>query len=409
MPTIQLLGWPNEFNTVASFYQLLDHSVGVSGNATEANAQSPWGIAGTFSRLSVTITTNDRSTSTVTMRIDGADGNLTVTIPASTTGTFEDTSNTDVISGGELVNTFLALGGTGSNFIEGPRSIDFTPASGAAHRLASGAQSNLNSVNPYFFAPIGGQQTGSFTEAHYQVACPAGTWSNLAFEMRTNSRGTATDVKSRVGGADGNQIVTVSAGTTGSFEDVTNSDTVSAGDLIGITVDNGTGGGNFRTHWIGTAFAPSGSQYLLGCAQGGGGETFTTGSPIFHPPAGWLSPGYATEATAQAPITRPATLSRVRTYVFANGATSASTVRARVNGADGNGVVTITAATTGAFEDVTNSDSLADGDDLCWEIEVGSGGTGTIQLATISGWLTIPSGGLNLAVAMHHYRQMRNA
>ena len=386
MPTVQLFGWEGEFNIAADVFHALSHNPGVDSNTTEADAMVPWSIAGTFSNLVCRVIATDRAASTYVTRIDGADGNIVVTVAASTPGTYEDTTNSDTISGGEALAISLTLG-AGTTFIEGPQSIQFAPSSGTAFRMSAGSQANLSSTSPYFFAPFGGQQTGSFTESHYQVKTAAGVWSHLALRMRTNTRGTATNVKSRVGGADGNQIIAVPAGTTGSFEDTTNSDTLSDDDLICITVENGAGGGNFRTQWCGTELAPT-AAYLLGVGRGGGGQTFGTGSPLFNAPGGYLGPGYTTESDAQAKVTQDATLSNLRTVVFSNGATADSSVRSRINGVDGNLLVPITGATTGAFEDTTNSDTLVEDDLLNWEIEIGSGGTGAAQLTTIAGWLT---------------------
>jgi hypothetical protein len=63
----------------------------------------------------VNVSANTHSTSTViTFRINGANGNQTITIPASTTGYFEDAVNTDAVVVNDDVN-FQIVRGTGGS------------------------------------------------------------------------------------------------------------------------------------------------------------------------------------------------------------------------------------------------------------------------------------------------------
>lgn len=77
------------------------------------------------------------------------------------------------------------------------------------------------------------------------------------------------------------------------------------------------------------------------------------------------------------------TLSGMWVYVIANTISATSFVRLRKNGADGNQSISITASTTGAFEDTTNSDSITSSDYVNYSVV--TGGTGTsITLGPIS-------------------------
>ena len=67
------------------------------GSQAEGNFQTTFRSGGTASNLYCRISANDRAASTLTLRIDGGNGNQAVTITSSTTGDFEDTSNTDTI------------------------------------------------------------------------------------------------------------------------------------------------------------------------------------------------------------------------------------------------------------------------------------------------------------------------
>ena len=383
MATLQIRAWDSQFDVTSDWFFTVATNGGFSSASGEADVEHPWDAAGTFSHLLVPITANNRTAAAVfTLQVNNLDGNLTVSVPSATTGTFEDTTNSDTVSSGDTLSLFLDHSGTGTTFKIGPRSLDFAPSGGDFTFYVAGSGANLSSPSASFFFPIvGGLSTGSFTETHYEIPSPAGTYSGLACAIRTNGRGTTSNHKFRVNGADGNQINAIGAGVTGFFQDTTNSDTVSDDDLVDYVMATGTGGGNIRFWWSGVGIAPS-SSIFCGVAQGGGGPSLATGAPLFNAPDGPM-PFISTEADAQAKITQPATLADLRVFVFSNGATSDSTVRPRINGADGNLLATITGATTGAFVDTTNSDSLVADDLLCWEVEIGSGGTGTAQLASI--------------------------
>lgn len=82
----------------------------ISGNdnpstGTEINVQVPMPEDAVLRRLGLHVNTNTEAGAvTWKIRINGADGNLTISIPAATTGFFQDVSNSDVVSVGDLVN-----------------------------------------------------------------------------------------------------------------------------------------------------------------------------------------------------------------------------------------------------------------------------------------------------------------
>ena len=59
-------------------------------------------------------TTNSADESQWRLRIDGSNGNLAVTITASTTGVFGDTTNTDSVSQAQVVNYMFDFGTSGA-------------------------------------------------------------------------------------------------------------------------------------------------------------------------------------------------------------------------------------------------------------------------------------------------------
>ena len=79
------------------------------------------------------------------------------------------------------------------------------------------------------FQNLGGRAPQG-TEADGQVYLPlAFTWSNLSTNCMTYTADVSPTIKSRDDGVTGNQVITITA--TGQFEDVSNSDTVSANSL----------------------------------------------------------------------------------------------------------------------------------------------------------------------------------
>src|SRR5215212_809679 len=80
---------------------------------------------------------------------------------------------------------------------------------------------------------------------------------------------------------------------------------------------------------------------------------------------------------------RPAgTFSNLYLYVEFNDATGASTLRLRKNSANANQVISIAVASSGAFEDTTNTDTFADGDDVNLLLTIG--GTNQLGVRTAS-------------------------
>lgn len=98
-------------------YVLLNSGVGAANSGSESNVQFKlYDKSFAFKNLRVVVTANGcTSASTVTLRDDGSDTTLQVTIPASTTGTFEDTSHAPSVAAGSLVNYSVAAGSGGTS------------------------------------------------------------------------------------------------------------------------------------------------------------------------------------------------------------------------------------------------------------------------------------------------------
>jgi len=110
----RFLAWASTALTIISGNTTYIPLTVLAANATEANTQlALYDQSFTFRNLRVVVASNSISAATtLTLRDDGSDTSMTVSIPANTTGVFEDTTNHPVVAAGSLVN-FKVVGGTG--------------------------------------------------------------------------------------------------------------------------------------------------------------------------------------------------------------------------------------------------------------------------------------------------------
>lgn len=226
--------------SVTRYIQL---SGGTSNASTEANAQMDINTAGTLKNLYLFLNSNLRGdTCTFLSRINGANGNLSISIPAGVSGVFEDTVNSDTIAANDLVGLAFVLSTGSSNLNFRCSGVDlettnnkFFLSNADPDGLGLAAGANNYSV------PTGENQTNT-TEANSQVdANIACTVSNVVIYISTNGVTGNSTVAIRKNGADTAVKATITGSTTGWFED-TDSDTIVATDEINYHLAVGTGG-----------------------------------------------------------------------------------------------------------------------------------------------------------------------
>jgi len=83
-------------------------------NPTESERENIMPNAGTFKRMTFFIFEQKNAIQTITLRKNGADANQSLTIPASTTGTFQDLVNTDSFVSGDKFSYKLDISGAGT-------------------------------------------------------------------------------------------------------------------------------------------------------------------------------------------------------------------------------------------------------------------------------------------------------
>lgn len=378
-------------STVATTAAAATRSTPISGpyanNAVEARVQMTLRTAGEFSNLAVIVASNaNTGTSTVFLRKNTANGNLNVSIPTVTTGTFEDTTNTDSIASGDLVCLQVITGATGTlgitNF-----STQFSASSNTSQKLISTNDANFSTDSVTNFAPLSGSLAWGATEANCQTKFrTAGTIKNAALFVRVNSRTTTSTIGTRKNGAAGALSISIGAAVTGILEDTTNSDTIVSTDLACYFITTGTGGGNLNVTTLGVDFETTDNKFQT---SGGlaAGTSLTNLTRFFALHNGTA---FTSEATAASECNLAFTASRVGAYCSANAATGASTIDFRINSASSAVTCSAGAGLTGWFEDTTNSANVVADDNINIRIVSGTGGAITWHTVTLVGETSAP-------------------
>ena len=353
-------------------------SIHCDWHATEANRQVIWRHNATLSGLGCAIPTNSiNETSTVRIRINGANGNQVVSVAGLATGHFEDTTNSDSVTAGDKISLSCVTGATGTTFKVSNVSFNSAAASNTVRILGCNPVSGLNTDSVTRYIPIAGNPTPSATESadlkfNFKNAC---TLKHLQVNVQANSRNGTTTFRLRKNGADGNQTVSVSALATGWFEDTSNTDSISVNDDVNFSATTVTGGGNCVPQSITVAVETTddSTQFVV-CADPSSPVPIIAGATKVGGLGGIL-PNSTNELAQQHTVGDQGRFSKLQVYVSSNGVTATSTLRLRINGANGNSVVSISASSTGLFEDTSNTD-FAEPDDLI-NYQITAGATGT--------------------------------
>jgi hypothetical protein len=88
------------------------------------------------------------------------------------------------------------------------------------------------------------------------------------------------------------------------------------------------------------------------------------------------------------------TFSKISIRITTNTVSTTSTLKFRKNTANGTQTVNIAASTTGDFTDTSGTDTVADGDLVCFQLDIGPGGSGALFTASYSVLFTATSGAM---------------
>lgn len=208
------------------------------------------------------------------------------------------------------------------------------------------------------------------TETNAQITYrSAGTFSNLYINILTNDRGTST-FRTRKNVGNGNMVVSITG--TGKFEDIVNTDAVTAADEWNYSMVTGAGGTVFTFKITSVIFdATTNTVSRTGCDSNG--SINTASSTLVGALAGDGPQTLTVDSTAGVVYRTAGTLNNFFVNVTVNPRTTTTEFRSRKNSANGNLVVTYLTGQTGIKEDLVNSDSIVIGDLINSAIVTGTG------------------------------------
>lgn len=228
-----------------TYYWPVHCQLQATASTTETDCQTVEQYAGVYKNLGVRITSNSRTATTVRLRKNTANGNGAAVITASTTGWFEDPTNTDTVAASDVVD-IAVVNGTGTSSISyAIMAVEFentaNPGIGRTGQSYNVVVSFAHTTT--FYLPIAGAlRTGRSTEAESQIKVyDTYLFKGLSVKATQNSIANATTVTLRVNGADSALIASVTASSTGTFTDLTHNVTVASGDLVNMELTTGTG------------------------------------------------------------------------------------------------------------------------------------------------------------------------
>jgi len=350
-------------------------------NSTEANVQAKVYASYECRNLYVYVTNNSLDASTtVAFRINGADGNMGLSIPSGSTGGFEDTSSTDSVSSGDLIDFRVSAGGTTGSIYIRPLSCFMDTADGDALLVTSWPYMSYDKER-FCQLTDGGSYASSDAEARQKLYVD-GTLEKFRAYVSTNTLNGSARIYCYINGVD-NLVFSIASETTGEFESA-DSFSISAGDTVSFSLDT------YLASTGGIVVSLFQSQFDVRYSTDGnlhGLEEVTYGYTRYYSIGGDLDDvSSSTESRVQIPIRTNADLIRARNLyvrIAENTTNGVSTVATRKNGSDGNLQVSIGASTTGVFEDTGGVDVLTDGDLYNYRLTAG-GDSGSITPTIIS-------------------------
>lgn len=363
----------------------------IAYTTTEANTQVKYYNAGTITRLQVRVSANSvASNSTVRIRKGGANGNNTVTLTASTTGLYEDTSSSDTISANDLIDLQSVPGAATGTYTITVAAYLFDATSDTVSKFVANTQLTLADT----FLPMTGVLLGNATEANYRTRQrKTGDFKNFAILISSNGKSSNGSCFFRKNGVD-SATVTVTASTTGLFEQTGTTVSVAAGDDVNWRYDLPGGGGSTIAQLIHCEYIDTnGFGQLIGSNNA---LNTRAGTIVYFVLSGFQISNTAAASSAKAQ--EAFTFSELTSHVTTNSLTADITITL-YNGADTSLQNTITTGTTNSYISDSSDTAVVAATDLV-AIKYGGAGTGTIVLPQISVYTSIVSAGNNVVRAL---------
>lgn len=262
------------------------------------------------------------------------------------------------------------------------------------HGVQGNSQTTANTTQR---CPILGRTGWTTGNNNFMRFRTPGTITKLFVFLSANNINATTDLHLKKNSATTlNNALSITANATGSFEDTTHSDTISAADNIELEHIPGAATGTINITAISFYFQSSTDGETcrrLGCRSASGLVFNAASVTNYSTIEGSDAIGETVEANAQLEQRRVGDYKNLAVHVTASTTNSAITVTLRNNGASTSLTVSLTAATTGWFEDTTHTVTVAQGDLIDLEYVTPSGMTGSC---------TIGSGCLDFITTTNH-------
>lgn len=317
-------------------------------NATEASVQTTQEVAATYSFLGLYLREVSSGASTFTFRKNASAGNQAA--PTSTaSGFYQDTTHTDSAVVTDLVD--VSFTSTGLYEVQ----VFNLMLNAATPYTLFGAQEINNSgeitltTSAQYIGMIGGAfgTTGTSGAGSRTPIYAAGTGSKFATYVITATAGTAT-VQVRRNGTSANQVIAISASSTGLFIDATHSDAFVQGAEAELSFISTNASGVLVLSSM--SFAGTTSALDVDAGSTGTGS-FNASSTTFQPYGsfvGSVTPEVQTQAYAPFAMTAE--------FLRGTSTTNSATVVSRIGSVTGN--LAISPTGVGFFVDPTHTDSV---------------------------------------------------
>lgn len=363
----------------------------IVASTTEQNRKVRYYTAGTLRRLSIKVDVNTADgDSIVTVRKNGGDGNISVTIPAGRTGTFENTNTQDTVAVNDDLNYKLVVGGStgefgGVGFTQFRILFDTGKPNLAVTKIVNNADS-LNTLAVDFesrFLSLTGQMAiGQTNEDLEKIKIRfSATAKNMYAYVSANTRGEDTTVTLKQNSIPTSLAVTFPAAGGAGLQANTSTVTLSIGDDVNWAVDTQGGGGSITFEVISVEIHSTSGCFVMPATIVGsyapleGTTTYWGIGGILTPDPG--DPTIESSVQLNPRIRCTITSLGCRVSDGANSIGANSTLLLRVNGVDTAISITIGALLTGYFEDTAHSVVVNPDDLICYKLTTDAVGDGS--------------------------------
>lgn len=337
----------------------------ISNSATESRVQVTVRAAGTVTKLTLTLSANNRNASTCTFRKNTADGNQAVSIgAASGAGVFQDTASSDALTAGDKVAVKLVSGSAGSAWTCRAVGAMFAATTNTVTLISTHDPTGVTVAAVTRYCALTGVlalQTLETTSSNVQTDLgQSQTLQSAAIVVIANTRNAATVFTLRTNAADTALTVSVASSSgAGVFEDTANTAAVVTGDDLNWKIVGGGSSGTFTLNAIKVeSESTTGKAQLL--VHDAVGTAFSIASAFRFFALGGLITFSATESDAQQAAPEAVTLSELHVILSANTRASSTSFGVRKNTGIGTLQVVVAASTgAGVFTDVSHSDAIA--------------------------------------------------